>query len=121
MNHPNYILLYVDDSQKSESFYTALLAAEPVASRPGFSLFALKSGLMLGLWGKHTVQPAPAALAGGFEIGLKVETEAEVDAIYAAWSEQGIAIAQAPAEASFGHNWTPRRTDVLAALKRRHW
>ena len=50
MAEPNFTVLYVTDVSASTKFYTDLLARPPVEASPGFALFALKSGMMLGLW-----------------------------------------------------------------------
>jgi hypothetical protein len=55
MSDPNMILLYVDSPAKSAAFYADLLARQPVESSPTFAMFALESGVMLGLWSRHTV------------------------------------------------------------------
>jgi len=102
MQHPSHLLLYVDDPQASKRFYAGLLDIAPVADGPEFVLFALRSGLMLGLWARRTVLPRPVALAGGGEIGFRVDSAAQVDAAYADWFGRGISIAQPPADMVFG-------------------
>jgi catechol 2,3-dioxygenase-like lactoylglutathione lyase family enzyme len=82
---PNFILLYVDSPKASGDFYTSLLGREPVETSPTFVMFALGGGLMLGLWSRHTVKPAPVATGGGSEIGIAVDNPAAVDATCAAW------------------------------------
>ena len=81
MTDTNTILLYVTDATTSGRFYTRLLGREPVEASPTFVLFVLPSGLALGLWGKDGVEPAPAAAGGGSELGFKVASAAEVDAV----------------------------------------
>lgn len=105
MNHPNYILLYVENPEASGRFYADLFGAEPVEASPTFVLFALKSGLMLGLWSKHTVAPSPQAEAGAAEIGLRVDSNDEVNGAYAAWSARGVRMAQQPTMQEFGLNF----------------
>lgn len=105
MNHPNYLLLYVENPEASGRFYADLLGATPVESSPTFVLFALKTGLMLGLWSKHTVAPAPQAAAGGAEIGLRVANDDEVNGAYADWTTRGVRIAQEPTRQEFGLNF----------------
>lgn len=105
MNHPNYLLLYVENPEASGRFYADLLGATPVESSPTFVLFALKTGLMLGLWSKHTVAPAPQAAAGGAEIGLRVANDDEVNGAYADWTARGVRIAQEQTRQEFGLNF----------------
>ena len=61
MSDPNFILLYVDSPTASATFYTELLGHPPVEASPTFVMFALSSGVMLGLWSRHTVEPAATA------------------------------------------------------------
>jgi predicted enzyme related to lactoylglutathione lyase len=106
MNQPTYMLLYVNDPQASAGFYRPLLDAEPVESSKTFALFALASGLKLGLWSRSTVTPPPAAAGGGAEIGIHLDTADAVDATFADWKARGIAIAQEPADLDFGRSFT---------------
>ena len=64
-------------------------------------MFALDSGVMLGLWSRHTVEPA-ATPAGGSEIAVTVE---DVDAVYADWSARGLPIVQEPTDMDFGRTF----------------
>ncbi|SMF32104.1 Catechol 2,3-dioxygenase [Tistlia consotensis] len=103
MSHdPSYLLLYVDSPEASGRFYAGLLGREPLQASPTFVLFALESGLMLGLWSRQTVEPAPAAAPGAGELGFKVAEPAAVDAIHADWQARGLAIAQPPSDLDFG-------------------
>lgn len=49
MNHPDFVILYVDNTSASTGFYRDLLGAEPVENSPTFSLFVLSTGMKLGL------------------------------------------------------------------------
>ncbi|MGV7210031.1 VOC family protein [Oxalobacteraceae bacterium A2-2] len=105
MFNPNYTLLYVDNPIASASFYAELLGREPLQAQPTFALFALDSGLMLGLWSRHTVEPRALASGGGAEIGFKVADRSAVNDLYADWSARGLAIAQRPTEMDFGYTF----------------
>lgn len=101
----NFVILYVDRPEKSAAFYAELLGRQPVESSPTFVMFAMSSGLMLGLWSRHTVEPAAGTIGGSSEIAF---TLADVDAVHAvhdAWRARGIAIAQPPTEMDFGHTF----------------
>ena len=52
MSDPNFVILYVDDAASAASFYGGLLGRPPIESSPTFVMFALDSGVMLGLWTK---------------------------------------------------------------------
>ncbi|MBN9218185.1 MAG: VOC family protein [Mesorhizobium sp.] len=102
---PNFVILYVDQPQRSGAFYSALLGREPVESSPTFVLFVLDGGFKLGLWSRHTVEPAAAAAGGGSEIVFALETPQAVDATHADWSGRGLNILQAPTDMDFGRTF----------------
>ncbi|APR87030.1 hypothetical protein A7982_12379 [Minicystis rosea] len=101
MFDPSFVLLYVESPAASAAFYTTLLGRAPVESSPTFVMFALASGVMLGLWGRDGVEP-PATAPGGAEIAFTVADADAVRATHAAWVERGLTIAQAPARLDFG-------------------
>ncbi|EXF96180.1 extradiol dioxygenase [Pseudomonas fluorescens HK44] len=105
MNAQHYLLLYVDSPATSANFYSRLLDKPPVELQPTFALFILDSGLKLGLWSRHTVEPAAEAAGGGGELGFSVADKETVDTLYAVWTEQGLRIAQEPIELDFGYTF----------------
>jgi catechol 2,3-dioxygenase-like lactoylglutathione lyase family enzyme len=102
---PNFILLYVDSPPASAAFYSDLLGRPPVESSPTFAMFALASGVMLGLWARHTVEPAATGRGGG-EIAFAVADADTVDALHAEWARRGLTIIQPPTEMDFGRTFT---------------
>ncbi|XXZ32247.1 VOC family protein [Sorangium sp. So ce321] len=104
MSDLNFVLLYVDDPAASAAFYASVLGRPPVEASPTFAMFALESGVMLGLWSRHTVEPAATAPGGG-ELAFTVADAAAVRATHAAWTERGLAIAQAPTQLDFGYTF----------------
>jgi predicted lactoylglutathione lyase len=58
---------------------------------------------MLGLWSSHTVEPRPAAAAGGSELAFTLGADTEVDAAHRRWKSQGLPIVQAPTRMDFGY------------------
>ena len=111
MSDPNHILLYVTEARRSAAFYADLLGKPPIESHPNFALFALESGVMLGLWARAEAQPAPTAAPGGVELGFVVESQAEVNARFAAWQERGLTILQPPTALDFGFTFTAADPD----------
>jgi len=105
MSDPNFILLYVDNPPASAAFYAELLGRAAVESSATFALFALGSGVMLGLWSKHTVEPAAPAQFGGSELAFAVDDADAVRAKHRDWVVRGLPIAQAPVELDFGHTF----------------
>ena len=96
------LILYVNDPAASGAFYAKLLGLAPVQSSPSFVMFALPGGIGLGLWSRHTVEPAAAAVAGGAEMAFVV---ADVDRVHGDWVARGLTIAQPPSDAGFGRNF----------------
>jgi catechol 2,3-dioxygenase-like lactoylglutathione lyase family enzyme len=122
MPNPNFVVLYVDSPEASAGFYRGLLGREPVETSPTFVLFALESGLMLGLWSRHTVEPAAIAAGGGSELAFTVDDAAAVEATFADWRGRAVAIAQKPTDMDFGRTFVAldpdgHRLRVFAAPK----
>ena len=105
MFDPNFVLLYVKNPAQSAAFYAELLGHPPVESHPDFALFVLSSGVKLGLWSKHTVEPTADAHTGGSELCFTVENPDRVRATHAVWTERGLPVIQSPTEMDFGHTF----------------
>jgi len=106
MSHPNFVILYVDEPAHSVAFYRRLLGCEPVEASPNFAMFALSSGVMLGLWARHDVSPAVAAGrdARG-ELAIALQERGGVDATYAGWKADGVPMMQDPVDLDFGRTF----------------
>jgi len=105
MSDPNFVLLYVDSPAASAEFYSGLLGKGPVEQSPTFAMFALESGVMLGLWSKHTVEPKATPVGGG-ELAFSVSDNAAVDDHYEEWTKRKLPIAQEPTQMDFGYTFT---------------
>lgn len=105
MHTPNFIILYVDQPQKSGAFYSKLLGREPVEASPTFVMLVLDGGFKLGLWSRHTVEPAAAAVGGGAEIVFALDTPDAVNPTHAEWAGRGLKILQAPTDMDFGRSF----------------
>ena len=121
MIDPNLILLYVDSAATSTAFYADLLGKAPIQSTPTFSMFALDSGIRLGLWSRRDVKPAAMASGGAAELALSVADRGAVNALHEQWAERGVAIAQRPAPMDFGYSFVAldrdgHRLRVIAPL-----
>ncbi|KTD61159.1 VOC family protein [Legionella spiritensis] len=106
LSDPNLVIFYVDNPMVSARFYERLLGHQPVESSPTFVLFVLKSGSRLGLWSRHTVEPATTVSGGGTELAFQVDTGNKVDELHAIWQRQAINIVQPPVKMSFGYTFT---------------
>ncbi|RLM24477.1 hypothetical protein BIY29_08725 [Brenneria alni] len=111
MTDPNYVLLYVDNPVNSANFYARLLNKQPVETSSTFALFALDSGIMLGLWSKHTVEPAAIASGGASELAISVASNEEVDVLYMDWCQRKLNIIQTPVDLDFGYTFVAADPD----------
>lgn len=107
---PAFVILHVRDAAASAAFYADLLGRAPVEASPTFAMFALDSGLRLGLWSAAGVQP-PATPPGGSELGFALESDAAVLACHADWCARGRAMLQAPTRMDFGLTFTASDPD----------
>ena len=71
-----FVLLFVADPGASAEFYGRIFAAPPVEQSPTFAMFALPSGINLGLWKRATAAPTITAQPGASELSL---VERDVD------------------------------------------
>jgi predicted enzyme related to lactoylglutathione lyase len=67
-------------------------------------MLPLTESVMLGLWSKHSVEPA-ATPPGGHEVAFTVPDADAVIATFADWEKRGLKIAQAPTAMDFGHTF----------------
>ncbi|MGA2794714.1 MAG: VOC family protein [Roseiarcus sp.] len=103
MSDFNFVILYVESPSRSEAFYAGLLGRRAVESSPTFAMFAMSSGVMLGLWAREGVRPANAP--GGGEVAFAVESRKAVDARHDDWRGRGLNIIQSPTEMDFGRTF----------------
>jgi catechol 2,3-dioxygenase-like lactoylglutathione lyase family enzyme len=101
----NHLILYVDNPPASAEFYAGLLDRQPVETSPTFALFVMEGGLKLGLWSRHTVEPAATSGGGGGEVAFSVARAGTVDALHADWQGRGLAILQPPTDMDFGRTF----------------
>ena len=105
MTDPNFIILYVKDPSASAAFYADVLGRTPAEASPTFAMFALSSGVMLGLWSRDNVAPAVEASPGSGELAVTVPDADAVRAMHADWSRRKLPIAQAPTAMDFGYTF----------------
>lgn len=105
MKNPNFLLLYVKDVAASAAFYSRLLGRPAIDSSENFAMMPLTEGVMLGLWRDGDIQPPAAGKAGGFEIGLPVSSDDEVEQSHRDFAQHGIAILQPPTRMDFGYTF----------------
>lgn len=105
------ILLHVASPAASAAFYSRLLDREPVEASETFVIFALDSGLMLGLWSRATVVPASGGAPGCAEIGVRVDDAAAVDAMHADWAALDVPVLMPPTDFDFGRSFVAADPD----------
>jgi catechol 2,3-dioxygenase-like lactoylglutathione lyase family enzyme len=98
---PHFVLLYVDEPQKSADFYARLLDRQP----PNLVMFALAPDLRLGLWARRDVQPAPLGAGDTGELAMAVGSNEEVEALCAEQRRKGVTILQEPVTMDFGRTF----------------
>lgn len=111
MIDPNFVLMYVDSPASSARFYSQLLGRKPIEASPTFALFALDSGLKLGFWSKHTVEPAAVDQGDRGELAFALGDREQVDAIFADWLNRGLGMLQMPTELDFGYTFVAQDPD----------
>lgn len=111
MAHPNFFILYVNDPVASAALYAQLLDSQPVEASPTFAMFALESGVMLGLWSRQTVKPAAQGSGASCEVAFAVDSKEAVLAMHEGWKARGLPIAQAPVDLDFGFTFVATDPD----------
>ena len=112
MVNPNFFVLYVDNPIASAAFYADMLGRPPVENSSTFAMFALDSGVMLGLWSKHTVEPAATAAGGGAEVAFAVASDEAVTSLYQTLVARGLKILQQPLKLDFGYTFVALDPDA---------
>ncbi|PZU89175.1 MAG: drug:proton antiporter [Shinella sp.] len=102
---PNLTILYVDSPEKSVAFYAGIFGVKPVEQSPTFAIFVFPGGIKLGLWSRHTVEPAPTGAAGTVEIAVPLASPAAVDEAWAKIGHAGHTVLQSPVEMEFGRTF----------------
>jgi hypothetical protein len=122
MTDPNFFILYVDNPLASAEFYAGLLGKQPLEAGPTFAMFALDSGVMLGLWSRHTVEPAALTGGGGSEVAISVADKETLQSMFSSWVKRSLVIVQQPVDMDFGHTFVAldpddHRLRVFAATR----
>lgn len=98
------VVLYVSDIAASTHFYRGLLGTEPVESSANFAMFPMPP-VMLGLWKRDEVKPAPNGAPGALELDFTMDSTKAVLDYHSEWVKRGLKIAQEPVEMEFGHTF----------------
>lgn len=101
----NMIAFYVADIKTSVSFYEQLLGSAPLEQSDAFAMFALPSGLLLGLWLKQTVEPKVLTAGTEGELIFSFAQNSDVDRQYQALQQKNIKTPQKPMQLEFGYTF----------------
>jgi predicted enzyme related to lactoylglutathione lyase len=105
MANPNLIILYVANAPASRAFYAGLLKREPLEETINFAMFALDSGLLLGLWAREMVKPEATSTGSSSELVFSLNADNDVDVTHKDWAARGVPIVQAPVHLDFGYTF----------------
>lgn len=110
MQHPSFVILYVENPVQSAAFYQQLFAIAPVEASPGFAMFVLNSGLRLGLWHRQHIVPAARLDAGvpaggSCELVFQLADSAVLQQTYQQCQQAGLPVALAPVQLDFGETF----------------
>ena len=100
----NFIIVYVNDLEKSKAFYTEALGMThmgAVSSTTFATMRPSEGGAMVGLQDKQSSQlpPGREEQPGSVELSFEV---ADVDATCKLWKEKGVEIISEPMDLPFG-------------------
>lgn len=102
MNHPDLLILYVEDINRSKAFYQSLLAVPAIEASNSFMMFKLDSGLRFGLWSKYEVLPKADVNPGSMEVAILVPDLETLYRMQDDWRLQNIPILQEITKLDFG-------------------
>jgi predicted enzyme related to lactoylglutathione lyase len=98
-----FVILYVSDMQKVQTFYTDLvgLSVWQEHSGPGFTSLRPAKGTTVGLQDKKTANlpPKQESASGTVELSFEVDN---VDETYRTWQANGVEIVSEPEDMPFG-------------------
>jgi hypothetical protein len=72
----------------------------------------LPSGIKLGLWSKHTVEPAAQVSGGGAELAFLEDNIEQVQSVYHDWKQRELTILQEPTQMDFGFTFVALDPDA---------
>lgn len=99
---PHLTILYVASVPASSAFYQAVLGTPPLETSPGFAMFPLSEGCMLGLWKRDTVVPAVEGPSAGFELAFEHPDTAGLQSFRDTCWNAGAKVIQDIVEVDFG-------------------
>lgn len=95
-------ILYVASVPASATFYESVLGVPPLESSPGFAMFPLSEGSMLGLWKRDAVKPPAVGPSAGSELAFEYADGAALKTFRDTCWNAGAKVIQDIVEVDFG-------------------
>lgn len=111
MLNADMFIFYVDNPSVSKDFYQNILDLPALEASETFAMFRFPSGVLLGLWSKHTVEPKAGAITASGELGLTLKSREAIDECHRQWLSKGVTIIQPPQKMDFGYTFTAQDPD----------
>jgi catechol-2,3-dioxygenase len=105
MLEPDVMVLYVNELAITSQFYQDLLGIKPIEASPTFHSFKLSNGMSLALKAKHSVVPPTEEKSGSGELAFTLDSNEEVEKLFAAWQAKEIRIIAPPTQLPFGYTF----------------
>ncbi|CAM3772414.1 VOC family protein [Vibrio aquimaris] len=95
-------VLYVEDIQVSQGFYTKVLGCESRTLSPTCMEIKFANDTTLLLKQNSNLVPTSCITGGGTELSILVEDQTKLESLYQNWKNQSVDFAQEPKELSYG-------------------
>ena len=102
---PNVVVLYVDNLAITSQFYQGLLGIKPIEASITFHSFTLSNGMSLALKALHSVVPSTEEKRGNGELAFTLDSNEEVDELFAEWQTKEMSIIFPPSQMPFGYTF----------------
>ncbi|MFB1070432.1 VOC family protein [Vibrio diabolicus] len=107
----NSFVLYVEDIQVSQAFYSKLFDCEVTFLSPTFASMPLANGLKLTLKQSDVLSPSSDIKGGGTELSFAVRNRHTLEHVYNSWKNMGVELAQPPMTSVYGLNFVATDPD----------
>ncbi|GLT19098.1 glyoxalase [Vibrio zhanjiangensis] len=105
------VVLYVQDVQVSQDFYTQILGCDSKALSATCVEIIFANDTRVLLKQSKSVVPESQVTGGGSELSILVADQITFQALYQSWKTQSVEFAQQPAELPFGMSFVAQDPD----------
>ncbi|WP_341661806.1 glyoxalase [Vibrio sp.] len=95
-------VLYVENIQISQGFYTKVLGCESRSLSPTCMEIKFANNMSVLLKQNSNLVPTSRITGGGAELSILVEDQTKLESLYHSWKKQSVDFAQDPKELSYG-------------------